>query len=98
MTAVLICCFCDPRLSEYARLPMPISTLLVVPSDSLAVRVPESLALVRERLAFLPRPIDYPQSAPHNIENIGVVAHEDSPIVVDAMRCLELFFSGRRRH
>ena len=77
-------------LNEYPRLPMPVAALLVilaalavitgiaylisVPSDGLAARAPESLAIVKERLAFLAAPISYLQEALHNIENIGAAS------------------------
>lgn len=86
-------------LNEYPRLPMPIAALLAisavlgvitgiaylisVPSDGLAARAPESLAIAKERLAFLSAPIGYVQAALHNIENIGAAASASPPIAVD---------------
>jgi predicted PurR-regulated permease PerM len=86
-------------LNAYLRLPMPIAALLVimaaltaiigfaylisVPSGGFALRIPESLAMVRERLAFLAKPIDFLQGALHNIENIGAAAHDEASTVVD---------------
>ena len=86
-------------LNECLRLPMPVAALLVifaamavitgiaylisVPSDSLAARAPESLAIAKERLAFLAAPINYLQAALHNIENIGAAANASAPVVVE---------------
>jgi predicted PurR-regulated permease PerM len=86
-------------LNEYPRLPMPVAALLVilaalaviigiaylisVPSGGLAARVPESLAIAKERLAFLAAPISYLQEALHNIENIGAAARAAPQMVVD---------------
>jgi predicted PurR-regulated permease PerM len=97
-------------LNDYARLPMPIAALLViiaavavisgiaylisVPSGGLAERAPESLAIAKERLAFLAAPISYLQDALHNIENIGAAAGAAPQMVVargDALPGILLF-------
>ncbi len=74
-------------LYEYVRLPLPVGALLVIifvgvciaaaaylispPSDGWISRAPESLALVKERLAFLVGPIGFVQDALHNIEQFA---------------------------
>jgi predicted PurR-regulated permease PerM len=97
-------------LNEYPRLPMPVAALLVilaavavisgiaylisVPSGGLAARAPESLAIAKERLAFLAAPISYLQEALHNIENIGAAASAAPQMVVargDALPGILLF-------
>jgi len=85
-------------LNEYPRLPLPVAALFVilaavavitgiaylisVPSDALAARAPESLAIAKERLAFLAAPISYLQEALYNIENIGAAASAVPQVVV----------------
>jgi predicted PurR-regulated permease PerM len=97
-------------LNEYPRLPLPVAALFVilaavavitgiaylisVPSDALAARVPASLAIAKERLAFLAAPISYLQEALHNIENIGAAASAVPQVVVargDALPGILLF-------
>jgi predicted PurR-regulated permease PerM len=97
-------------LNEYPRLPLPVAALFVilaavavitgiaylisVPSDALAARAPESLAIAKERLAFLAAPISYLQEALHNIENIGAAASAVPQVVVargDALPGILLF-------
>ena len=97
-------------LNEYPRLPLPVAALFVilaavavitgiaylisVPSDALAARAPESLAIAKERLAFLAAPISYLQEALYNIENIGAAASAVPQVVVargDALPGILLF-------
>jgi predicted PurR-regulated permease PerM len=85
-------------LNEGARLPMQVAALLVIalafvviagvpyviapPSNDWVAHAPESLAIVKQRLAFLAGPITYLQGALHNIEGFGATA-DSSRVVVE---------------
>lgn len=77
-------------LNTTLRLPMPIAALIIIalvfalivgiayavslPSANWIDRVPEKLAMLKEKLAFLARPIAYAQELLRSIENMGAGA------------------------
>ena len=83
-------------LNERARLPMQLAALVVIalafvviagvpyvvaPSAEWASHAPESLEIVKQRLAFLTGPINYLQGALHNIEGFGAAANSGRVVV-----------------
>jgi predicted PurR-regulated permease PerM len=85
-------------LNERLRLPLPVAALLVIalaftviagvpyviapPSADWTANAAESIAIVKQRLAFLAGPITYLQDALHNIEGFGAAA-DTSRVVVE---------------
>lgn len=98
-------------LHQRLRLPMPIAALVVIilvftgilaiaytvslASSGFAERLPESFAILKQKLAFLAEPLTYAQDMLHHIENMGVAAGKpDAPVAVaqgDALPGLIIF-------